>query len=106
MLSPECGPGWAQLISDLTEDIKSRLKKGDCFKYEQVKEKYGKLRIYYYLTLRDGDDNRYDEIISLIGAAEEKSATICEKCGGKSKIKSRNKWLTTLCTKCYKRGLR
>lgn len=57
---------------------------------EQVKTKFGGLCFYY----SGGDEH----IRTLVNAAEELSATTCEKCGAPGTIRS-NGWISTLCDK-------
>jgi hypothetical protein len=56
--------------------------------FEQVKEKFGALRIYH----QGGDDT----VDCLIGMAENLSQTVCEECGAPGQIR-RGAWVRTLC---------
>lgn len=63
--------------------------------FQQIKEKYGKLRIYY----SGGDD--YTE--GLIDMAEEVSAMICENCSSAGElITLKGGWLKSVCGKCQR----
>jgi len=91
----DTGDGWYELIKNLCKDISRILDMypdlRQEFKVVQVKEKYGTLRFYASTTS--------DLIFDLIGWYEDKSATVCENCGNKGKLRGGG-WLRTLCDKC------
>lgn len=103
----ECNSGWYDLIRsvcyEITEHekhIKNRLKyegkderNGISVRFDQIKEKFGGLRIYY-----SGGD---DYVRGVINMAEDMSFKICEVCGNKG-IPNKNGWITTLCDGCRK----
>ena len=86
----ECGPGWFDLIWELSEKMEPLLVGDDettCV--AQVKEKYGGLRFYM--------SHYYNKTIGeLEYEYEEKSYKICESCG-KEGTPSKNGWIKTLC---------
>jgi hypothetical protein len=57
-------------------------------KFDQVKEKYGGLRVYF-----SGGD---DYVEGLVSMAEAISYKICEICGNKGEP-NKNGWISTLC---------
>jgi hypothetical protein len=94
----ECGDGWYQLIYDLSEEItkyykENKNKFSEEIEYEQIKEKYGLLRVY---------TNYVDDYIdNLINIAEQKSKNICQNCGSIEDIKKINSsWVTYYCKEC------
>lgn len=106
----ECGDGWFEILSSLCfmiaqherniEGNNKYLEKQnradeivayEPFRFTQIKEKFGGLRIYYY------GGNEY--IRGLIGMAESWSYHTCEKCGQKGKPDKRG-WIMTLCESC------
>jgi hypothetical protein len=104
----ECDDGWYEIISSLCFMIdqqernikgnnKYRISKNqepiayESFRFTQIKEKFGGLRIYYY------GGNEY--VRGLIGMAESWSYQTCEKCGDKGKIDKKG-WIRVLCNKC------
>lgn len=110
----ECGNGWYDIISNLCWMIKQhednkkwrnkylqekepeRLKDEPEYfpvKFDQVKEKYGGLRIYF-----SGGD---DYVEGLVSMAEAISYKICEVCGNKGQP-NKGGWITTLCDVCRK----
>ena len=116
MQSPMCfgievGDGWYELLAsvcwrisqherniednkrvfkDRPEKIKEELEYFPV-KFDQVKEKYGGLRLYF-----SGGDSYIEGIIDM---AEEYSYKICEVCGNKGKP-NKEGWITTLCEIC------
>jgi hypothetical protein len=81
-----------RILADQPEKIKAELKYFPV-KFDQVKEKYGGLRIYF-----TGGDDYVDGIISM---AEEYSYKVCEVCGNAGKP-NKGGWITTLCESCRK----
>jgi hypothetical protein len=60
-------------------------------KFDQIKEKYGGLRVYF-----SGGD---DYVEGVVGMAEEYSYKVCEVCGNSGKP-NKGGWITTLCDSC------
>lgn len=104
----ECGDGWYEILSSLCFMIaqqerniegnnKYRISQNqepveyESFRFTQVKEKFGGLRVYYY------GGNEYTR--GLIGMAECWSYNTCEKCGEKGSKRGKG-WITVLCDKC------
>lgn len=108
----ECGDGWYDIISTVCwmikqheDNIRGRkeyLEKNDpeklstepeyfSVKFDQVKEKYGGLRLYF-----SGGD---DYVEGLVSMAEAFSYKICEICGEKGQP-NKGGWITTLCETC------
>jgi hypothetical protein len=112
----EIGNGWYDLLSsvcwrifqhekNISERIAVRNKYGtpsdqadlDYFpvKFDQIKEKFGGLRIYY-----SGGDDYVEGVTSM---AEEYSYKVCEVCGNAGKP-NKGGWITTLCDNCRNKG--
>ena len=110
----ECNLGWYEIISSVCwmieqhernkEGNKKYLEKNDPeklaslpeyfpAKFDQVKEKYGGLRMYF-----SGGDDYVDGLVSM---AEAMSYKICEVCGNKGEC-NKSGWFTTLCEGCRK----
>lgn len=89
-LDYQCGDGWRNLIDTALDQIRATDNK---IRIEQVKEKFGGLRIYY------GPHNeRADQIVEL---TREIAAQTCENCGsGDARTQPINGWWLTLCPKC------
>lgn len=77
------GPGWAGLV----REIFAALPKNTVI--DQVKEKYGQLRIYH-----EPYRPRFQKVID---AAEAKSASICEECGAPGAFDRSFYWIKVLC---------
>jgi hypothetical protein len=80
------GPGWSNLI----DEVFNRLEKFPDSYISQIKEKWGRLRIYVY-----GVDEATLEFIDWI---EERSGTICEVCGGPGELRDGG-WIVCRCDK-------
>jgi hypothetical protein len=91
----ECNIGWYDIISSVCYRIKQyeKNKKSDYYTvtFDQIKEKWGGLRIYH-----SGGDDYVDGIIIM---AEEMSYKICERCGCPGSPNKQG-WIMTLCDKC------
>lgn len=118
----ECGNGWFDIISSVcwmikqhednkrwqkewAENQKQNIKDSmgisieggeeEYFpvKFDQIKEKYGGLRLYF-----NGGDKYVEGLVSL---AETMSYKICEVCGNKGEP-NKDGWISTLCDGCRK----
>jgi hypothetical protein len=107
----ECGNGWYDIISSVCwmikgheDNIKWQTEhkqktdpdyQSDYFpvKFDQVKEKYGGLRLYF-----SGGDEYVEGLVSM---GEAMSYKICEVCGNKGKP-NEGGWISTLCDGCRK----
>lgn len=108
----ECNLGWYDIISSICWMISQHernidgnrkyLEKNDPekltslpeyfpVKFDQIKEKYGGLRVYY--------SGGNDYIRGIVSMAEEYSYKVCEKCGNAGKV-NKGGWITTLCDSC------
>ncbi len=81
-----------RILADKPGKIKAELEYSPV-KFDQIKEKYGGLRIYF-----TGGDDYVDGIVSM---AEEYSYKVCEVCGNSGKP-NKGGWITTLCESCRK----
>lgn len=93
------GNGWEKIIREAAEKLEPLIAAyKDSPEYglpraSQIKEKFGTLRFY----LSHGTD----EMFAIAEEAERKSATTCEDCGKKGKLR-KGGWLRTLCDACHK----
>lgn len=71
--SVDCGAGWSDIVEAVNELIDQE--GVDVFKFEQIKEKFAGLRMYWM-----GEDP-VGLIDQTVEAAEEISFSICERCG-------------------------
>lgn len=83
----EHGDGWESLLAPIIAEADL------CgATLSQVKEKYGRLSVYFYPGLGDTD-----KLEDLIDQAEAESATVCEMCGKPAHLMMSGTWLKTLC---------
>jgi len=92
----ECDDGWYILIHDYLTQVSKmcELDKSITVNIQQIKEKFGKLRIYVYI---DGGDLITKQIINDLACyVEEKSSNICEVSGDYGSICAKGMWYKTL----------
>ena len=127
-----CGAGWYPLIEAVCNYIKNKQNRYlslkhptnehvTCgkselpffdFKFEQIKEKFGSLRIYHSVIKVNHDWTIYDEVkyeydfhmasgavYGFIDAIEMISNTTCEKCGAPGESRHGG-WIKVLCDNC------
>jgi hypothetical protein len=80
------GPGWGPLLDELHAELQVAYPD---YEAEQVKEKFGILRVYVTPSEADGIVVRY----------ENRSGHICEECGRPGRLR-KGGWLRTLCDEC------
>lgn len=85
-----CNDGWFDIIYDACKKI-AALDDGT-FKFLQIKEKFGGLRLYC-----SGGNS---EVNKIIGLAEDESYNVCEMCGKRENITTEGGWIQTLCKDC------
>lgn len=94
-----CGKGWfpllESLLQELTVILETKPKKfRDKIYVEQIKEKFGALRVY--LT-----PSATHDLLEVIVRYETKSRDICETCGKRGKLRH-GFWMKTRCDECQK----
>jgi hypothetical protein len=92
----ECNNGWYELLGSVCwrifqHDRNIADPEYIPVKFDQIKEKYGGLRVYY-----SGGD---DYIRGIVSMAEEYSYKVCGVCGNSGKP-NKGGWITTLCESC------
>jgi len=87
----EHGYGWLGLTLPIIEEVRRYNIKNpeNEIKIDQIKEKYGSLRIYL--------SHEPDYLEAMICKAEHESEYICEICGARGKNEEINGWYMTLC---------
>jgi len=90
----ECGFGWYDLIETVCSRLWSEVGEKDPeFKIDQIKEKFGGLRIY----------TTKDTVVSeaIISFAEAHSFKVCESCGAPGGVKDKKAyWIKVRCPEC------
>lgn len=91
LCSFDCGIGWKPLVDKVVQKVHNT----EGLYIHQVKEKFGRLRIYL---------NSYqNDLTDLLIDIEKESGTICEYCGTRKNVKCSSGgkyWIKTLCKNC------
>ena len=96
-----CGDGWYNIMLSLcstiqyyTDDKRRENPDFESIKFDQIKEKFGQLRIY---------TSGYDEAVNqMINLAETLSGLTCENCGNPGKVRYTG-WNTCRCDGCQQK---
>lgn len=92
----EYGVGWHDLIIELVEKVDEIYRKNNIditeFRIDQIKEKYGGLRVSVRSRIR--------EVHDLIMEYVNKFESVCEECGETGSLYVKNDCLLTLCDTC------
>lgn len=88
----ECGDGWYSILDFASFLISRHRNLSPDFKWFQIKEKWGTLRLYH-----DGLGDEYTR--GVIAMAEAMSSAVCEQCGDAGKRRGGG-WIRTLCDRC------
>jgi hypothetical protein len=105
----ECADGWFDLIAEVCQYAESKSKH---IHAQQIKEKFGLLRIYFDC---DYDENGeplvsrevMEEIYSFVNNKEHESKRVCEDCGIKlieenqAKQEDLGYWIRNVCVPCF-----
>jgi hypothetical protein len=94
--SPACGIGWRDLLERCCVRIEAALSSGDRFEFQEIKSKYGGLRVCWGGRMSAGAASRAREAVDL---AEARSHCTCECCGDEGRLHHRGDWLSTRCAR-------
>jgi hypothetical protein len=86
----EVDVGWIPLVKEVLGKLKEMGWKGEI---EQIKEKFGGLRLYLTDLTQEMDE--------LVDSYERKSRTVCEYCGKPGQTYTNLGWWRTLDPECY-----
>jgi len=86
------GAGWQKIVDRVFDYVEGH----PTIKVEQVKEKFGGLRLYWYCWPQDDSDGVFDVMEALVREAERESFEVCEACGQPGVVRTGG-WLKTLC---------
>jgi len=91
----EIDDGWFEIIIKAVQKIENIIDNNkDIYIYcEQIKQKFGSLRIYFDTN---ANDEIYENIIKIINDAENKSKITCEICGDEGRI-TNSGYIRVLC---------
>ena len=90
------GDGWKPILEQFCKDAKQL---GLEFKFAQVKEKFGGLRIYTDAVKTEF----FDSLNALVDRAEKQAQVTCENCGAIPAEIRAGGWLKCLCEGCNKK---
>lgn len=101
MAKASVGKGWGVLLETLFKRIAWDKEHNPRSPFvhvvvTQVKEKFGALRMYWYLN---NEDANYERVDGFMAALESLSVRICELCGAPGTLRPRS-WVVTLCDAC------
>lgn len=93
----DCPEGWQEMVLGLLKKIDEHALEAKMdIEIAQVKSKFGTLRCYIY----NGDE----VCRAWIRDAEERSATMCEVCGGEAQRRVWGTWIVTMCDEHNEQG--
>lgn len=91
--------GWNDLVLNTLQKLNDLMVESGCrIRVDQVKEKFGALRVYH-----ECDDQVRDQVWEIIALAEKESEKICEICGKPGELKTDQHWWITVCKEHEKR---
>jgi hypothetical protein len=97
---PGVDDGWRDLVETAVERLATILRErpGTSLVIDQIKEKFGRLRLYSHGSYMADAETREREghVVDLAGA---RSACTCEICGAEGRLYDRHGWLSTACAK-------
>lgn len=93
--------GWAEVVKTLFAGIDGLLsdEQAKCFRVEQLKEKFGTLRVYVSFDRVDAEGINPDPtaLRSLVDAAAAASQVTCYVCGAPGEMRKLGGWATVRC---------
>jgi hypothetical protein len=101
-LADDLSDGWRKAFgTQLFDELKKALIETnymDKFRFEDIKQKFGMLRIYVNPSPQ--------EVLNVLEKYELLSEHYCEKCGRPAQLTSDGYWLQTICEKCWNREMK
>jgi uncharacterized protein with HEPN domain len=93
----EISDGWFGIVDRLS----ARLAKDSALHIVQIKEKYGRLKVYFEIDENAPPDPRLDaEMEAAIDEAADESERTCEVCGEPGTSEERHRWVSVRCGPC------
>ena len=103
----DCGVGWYATLNALDKKLSTLY---PYYEIISIKKYQGKLQYNwtipydFHLDYFEEDEENFETIYSIMSDVvkhtENKTLTICEKCGGRKALNNRSNLNETLCTKC------
>lgn len=93
------GYGWKKIVFNMCRELEKHRRKMDKdLQLTQVKEKYGRLTVYY------SNSKHCDIVDKIISKYESLSIITCIECGlDEGKLVELNGWIICLCKKCLRK---
>lgn len=105
--------GWFPLVEKLCQEITDAYNTAELpmdICVEQVKEKWGELRFYFYFVNRKSTTDTADKvkqlhckIVEIVDRYEDKSSTVCEECGQPGELRDERGYIHSLCDDCFEK---
>ena len=93
----EIGDGWFHIVDRLS----TKLTEDTALHVVQLKEKYGRLKVYFERDESVPPDTRLDaEMETALDEAADESERTCEVCGEPGTSEERNRWVSVRCEPC------
>lgn len=97
------GAGWYELLENFLRDVNCEFSKAGLLfipklDFQQIKEKFGYLRIY--VNVSGGTDELDKKVQELLSIYEHESGSVCERCGEPGE-RRKDSWIMTLCDYCF-----
>lgn len=89
--------GWYLIVADLDRDLDTLT--GGLFRYFQIKEKFGSLRVHLRFDADLSPELRA-QARTRIEAASSQSTVTCDNCGAPGEQRTHRGWLRILCDAC------
>ena len=91
----EVGPGWFPIVEDMLKKMSSVAIRPQLLQLEQIKEKFGGLRVYY--SAAAAIEKQVD---SIVAKAEDAAARTCEHCGQPNTKEQHHVGYNNICEAC------
>lgn len=88
-------PGWYPLVEKLLLDIRALPKDDGLVRINQIKEKFGGLRVYAEVS---GSDDFKERVCGMIEQAEKEAYHTCEFCSNPGVLRT-SEWMRVTCEK-------
>lgn len=91
--SSHFGDGWVDAVARAIEEMYAV--SGGTVRIEQVKEKFGGLRICF-----DAPYEHWERLLCVVAAAERWCWSTCEECGSRDNVRTTRGYIRRLCPAC------
>lgn len=105
--------GWYPLLENMCQEITEAYEAAGLpldLCVEQVKQKWGELRFYFYFENKKAPAGTAEKvkllhcrIVEIVKSYEDKSSGICEECGQPGELRDEEHFVLTLCDSCFEK---